>query len=178
MSIDIEMLSADNFGLDSLDGFIRHQRIEKVWKRTESGLQLESQPFTEDWDQQKCREIAARMLSGLRRGYYGVGAFDCGRLVGWAFYNSALVGKNNNYAVLEMFHVSEPYRGNGIGRRLFDASLPLVRSRCAERIFISAHPSEESQAVYRALGCVPAAEFFAEAAADEPFDIQLEYILR
>ena len=102
MSIDIEMLSADNFGLDSLDGFVRHQRVEKVWKHTESGLQLESQPFTEDWDQQKCREIAARMLSGLQHGYYGVGAFDC----------------------------------------------------------------------------VPAAEFFAEAAADEPFDIQLEYILR
>lgn len=38
MSIDIEMLSADNFGLDSLDGFVRHQRVEKVWKRTESGL--------------------------------------------------------------------------------------------------------------------------------------------
>ncbi len=102
MSIDIQMLSADNFGLDSLDGFVRHQLVEKVWKHTESGLQLESQPFTEDWDQQKCREIVARMLSGLRRGYYGVGAFDC----------------------------------------------------------------------------VPAAEFFAEAAADEPFDIQLEYILR
>lgn len=47
----------------------------------------------------------------------------------------------------------------------------------AERIFISSHSAKESQAAYKALGCVPARELFREAAETEPFDIQLEFDL-
>ena len=46
-----------------------------------------------------------------------------------------------------------------------------------ERIFISSHSAKESQAAYKALGCVPARELFREAAEMEPFDIQLEFDL-
>lgn len=55
---------------------------------------------------------------------------------------------------------------------MFEASLPLVRET-----FISSHSAKESQAAYKALGCVPARELFREAAEMEPFDIQLEFDL-
>ena len=42
---------------------------------------------------------------------------------------------------------------------------------------ISGHSSKESQAAYRALGCTPAEEINASLAAEEPFDVQLEYRL-
>ena len=47
----------------------------------------------------------------------------------------------------------------------------------ADKLYISAHSSKESQAAYRALGCTRAEEVNAELAAAEPFDIQMEYSL-
>ena len=47
----------------------------------------------------------------------------------------------------------------------------------AEKLYISSHSSKESQAAYRALGCTPAEEINAGLAEEEPFDVQLEYIL-
>ena len=47
--------------------------------------------------------------------------------------------------------------------------------RCC--LYISAHPSKESQAAYRSLGCVEAEEINKAIAENEPFDIQMEYVL-
>lgn len=173
----IETLTTENFGLHSLDDFQRHQQVTDVWRRADGGLELVRQPFTEDWDPELRRKVAARMLGNLKRGYFGTGAFDNGALTGWTFYGNELIGEHHNYVELHMFHVSEPYRGRGIGRMLFEASLLLARNAGAQKIFISSHPAKESQAAYRALGCVPAQEFFPEAAGNEPFDIQLEFDL-
>ena len=47
----------------------------------------------------------------------------------------------------------------------------------AEKLYISAHSSKESQAAYKALGCVHAEEIIPWIADEEPFDVQLEYVL-
>ncbi len=47
----------------------------------------------------------------------------------------------------------------------------------ADKLYISAHSSKESQAAYRALGCSFAEEINEKLAAAEPFDVQLEYRL-
>lgn len=177
MSIVIEKLTADNFSESSLDDFQRRQEVTEVWRRRGNGMELVYQPFVEDWDEELRRAVAARMLDNLRHGYFGTGAFDNGKLIGWTFYGNELSGANKNYIELHMFHVSAPYRGRGTGRRLFTASLPLARETGAQRIFISSHSAKETQAAYKALGCVPAAELFERATMEEPFDIQLEYDL-
>ena len=46
-----------------------------------------------------------------------------------------------------------------------------------EGLYISAHSSMESQAAYRALGCVHAQEINAALAQVEPCDVQMEYLL-
>lgn len=177
MNIKIEPLTISNFNEHSLDDFRRRQQVTEVWRRNGNEMELVYQPFVEDWDAELRRAAAERMLGNLRRGYFGTGAFDGGKLVGWTFYGNELIGERKNYVELHMFHVSELYRGKGIGRRVFEASLPLVRETGAERIFISSHSAKESQAAYKALGCVPARELFREAAEMEPFDIQLEFEL-
>lgn len=177
MNIKIEPLTLSNFNEHSLDDFRRRQQVTEVWRRNGNEMELVYQPFVEDWDADVRREAAERMLGNLRRGYFGTGAFDGGKLVGWTFYGNELIGERKNYVELHMFHVSELYRGKGIGRRVFEASLPLVRETGAERIFISSHSAKESQAAYKALGCVHARELFREAAETEPFDIQLEFDL-
>lgn len=175
--ITIQSLTPDNFSERSLDSFIRRQTVTERWVNKDGALRLEPDCFTEDWDIGLRREIAGRMLNNLRRGFIGLGAFDGSTLIGWTFFGNELCGSRGNYIELDMFHVSEPYRGKGVGRKLFTASLPYVRKTGAEKIFISAHSSKESQAAYKALGCVPAQEFFPQAAKEEPCDIQLEYDL-
>ena len=123
MDIIIEKLTAENFTAHSLDDFRRRQQVIEVWGRTENGMELVREPFTEDWEPELRRNVAARMLGNLERGYFGTGAFDSGKLIGWTFYGSELIGERKNYVELHMFHVSEPYRGMGIGRRLFETAL-------------------------------------------------------
>lgn len=176
--IFITKLTPENFGEGSLDGFVRHQVVNECWRRKDSGMKLVREPFVEDWSPAQKREIAGRMLGNIRRGFIGVGAFDGGTLVGWALLGNEFIGSGRNYLELVMFHVSEPYRNRGTGRRLFTEAVAAAAGAGAEKLFISAHSSKESQAAYKALGCIPAEEFFAEAAEAEPYDIQLEFDLR
>lgn len=122
MNIKIEPLTLSNFNEHSLDDFRRKQQVTEVWRRNGNEMELVYQPFVEDWDADVRREAAERMLGNLRRGYFGTGAFDGGKLVGWTFYGNELIGERKNYVELHMFHVSELYRGKGIGRRVFEAS--------------------------------------------------------
>ena len=46
-----------------------------------------------------------------------------------------------------------------------------------DKLYISAHSSKESQAAYKAIGCVHAEEINQKLAEEEPCDVQLEYVL-
>lgn len=72
---------------------------------------------------------------------------------------------------------SEPFRGMGVGRKLFEKAAGVAREYGAKKLYISAHSSKESQAAYKALGCVHAEEIIPWIADEEPFDVQLEYVL-
>ena len=132
--------------------------------------------FTEDWDLLRLRAEAADILQAIAAGIPVAGAFDGDALVGFAQLGERL-GNRGQYIELVSYHVSAPYRGQGIGRRLFTAICDTARSLGAEKLYISAHSSRESQAAYRALGCVPAQEVDAMRAANEPCDVQMEYEL-
>ena len=47
----------------------------------------------------------------------------------------------------------------------------------SEKLYISANSSKESQAAYRALGCVHALEIIPWIADKEPCDAQMKYAL-
>lgn len=132
--------------------------------------------FNEDWDVLRLRAEAADILRAIADGLPVVGAFDGEKLVGFAQLGERL-GSRGQYIELVSYHVSAPYRGKGIGRRLFTAICDAARSLGAEKLYISAHSSRESQEVYRTLGCVLAQEVDAMRAANEPCDVQMEYEL-
>lgn len=79
--------------------------------------------------------------------------------------------------VLSNIHVSQDMRGRGIGRALFGMAKTWAREHCAEKLYISAHSAVESQAFYKAMGCVEAVEYNEALAAKEPCDCQLECAL-
>lgn len=176
-SIRIEPLNCDNFREDSLDGFIRRQTVTECWRNVSGDWQLQPVSFMEDWALPRLREEAADLLHAMNNGFPVIGAFDEGRVVGFAQLGERL-GSRMQYRELTAFHVSAPYRGQGIGRRLFAAACDAARRLCAEKLYISAHSSKESQAAYRALGCSLAQEPDPARVAAEPFDVQMEYDLR
>lgn len=164
------------FGPDCLDGFVRHQAVRECWRQQDGVWSLVPCAFTEDWDLARLRAEAAELLEMSRAGKTVLAACAADVLVGYIVLGNRL-GSRDQYVDLCSFHVSEPWRGQGIGRRLFSAACAAARLQGAEKLYISSHSSKESQAAYRALGCVHAQEIDAAHAEAEPCDVQLEFDL-
>ena len=133
--------------------------------------------FEENWPLEQCREIAEDVRLHMNLDQTGFGAFIGERIVGFATVSHHIFGATARYAELVCFQISEEYRRQGIGRKLFSMACEEARRLGAEKLYISSHSSKESQAAYRALGCTPAEEINARLVAEEPFDVQLEYRL-
>ena len=105
------------------------------------------------------------------------GAFDKGSIIGFSIIGTEFFGSRNQYLPLIEFEVSYPYRAKGIGRRLFSSAASEALTIGAEKLYISAHSSKESQAAYRSLGCTETEEINEELREKEPSDVQMEYPL-
>ena len=106
------------------------------------------------------------------------GAFDRGIVIGFSVIGTEFFGSINQYLQLIEFEVSFPYRGKEIGRRLFSSASSVALSLGAEKLYISAHSSKESQAVYRRLECIEAKEINERLKDKEPCDVQMECPLK
>ena len=84
MMIAYEKLSADNFSPHSLDGFIRRQEVRECWRRVEGQWKLLPIAYVEDWDLEARRKRAEIILRSIREGGLAYGAWDQGRLAGFA----------------------------------------------------------------------------------------------
>lgn len=170
-------LTKANFNSHSLDAFRRHQMVTEVWRKREGRWTLVPLAFEENWDIATCREIAADVAAHFETDQTAFGAFDGEELVGFVTVSHTPFGRTANYLELVCFQVSEPYRGQGIGKRLFAMAVEEAKRLGGEKLYISAHSSRETQAAYKALGCVQAQEINETLAAEEPLDVQLEYTL-
>ena len=179
MSVEIhyQRLNADNFTGHSLDDFVRRQTVAECWRRTDSGWKLVPNVYEENWSKAQCREIAEDMVRHINLDQIGFGAFDGERIIGFATVSRRIFGTAAGYVQLVCFQISEEYRRQGIGRKLFSMVCEEARRLGADKLYISAHSSKESQAAYRSLGCTPAEEVNEGLAAAEPFDVQMEYRL-
>ncbi|MGN0601354.1 MAG: GNAT family N-acetyltransferase [Oscillospiraceae bacterium] len=176
-NIVIEKLTGKNFNVNSLDDFIRYQEVKECWRFVGEEWKLVANEFIEDWDLKKRREIAASICKLLGSEWTAYGAFLDEKIVGYIVLSNILFGSKKQYSELVLFHVSQPFRRMGIGTDLFKAICREAKLLGAEKLYISAHSSKESQAAYRKLGCVNAEEINREIAENEPFDVQMEYVL-
>ncbi|MGN0634079.1 MAG: GNAT family N-acetyltransferase [Oscillospiraceae bacterium] len=176
-NIEYVKLTDENFSVNSLDDFIRYQEIKECWRLIDGEWKLVANEFIEDWDLNKRREIAASICDHLGSQRTAYGAFLNDRIVGFAVISHRLFGSEGQYSELELLQVSQPFRRMGIGKRLFGEICREASLLGAKKLYISAHSSKESQAAYRKLGCVDAIEINREIAENEPFDVQMEYVL-
>lgn len=177
MVLHYEILNSNNFNKYSLDRFIRHQKVTESWRNMDGQWKLIPNEFEENWSVEECREIAADVALHMSKDQTAFAAFDGEMLIGFLTVSHNIFGKTANYVELVCFQVSEPYRGLGIGKALFYQACEEAKKLGADKLYISAHSSKESQAAYKALGCVHAEEINQKLAEEEPFDVQLEYVL-
>ena len=153
-------LTAETLTARSLDGFVRRQVVEECWRRVAGR-----------------RTRAEEMLEGVRQGARFFAALDGEAVVGFAYLKPEPFGSRGQYRELGRFHVSEPCRGRGVGRRLFAMACEGAREMGAEKLYLSAHSAREPMAVYRRLGCVEAEEPNQRLVEKEPCDVQMEFRL-
>lgn len=160
-----------------LDGFDRHEEINRAW-RTENGVQcLKEIYFTEDWDQFELEKVSGGLRETILGGGAVFGAFDNGALVGFASLEHHFFGSENQYLQLSMLHITKLYRGLGVGKVLFELCKNKAIEFGAKKIYISASSCENGQAFYKKVGCIPAKEINQRLYELEPYDCQIENVL-
>lgn len=169
--IRIELLTKDNFCIDSLDFHNRRQNVDMVYRKIDEEYELIGCKYIEDWDLHKKRSVAKQISSDEYITYL---ALEKDTVVGFIGLLKELKGPN---MILDMMQVSFDYRGQGIGKKLFEIGKEVARKAGAKALYISACCSKETIAFYKAMGCSLATNLIKEIAENEPFDLQMVYFL-
>lgn len=173
----ISGITPENFNISFLDHFDRSQSSSECWRRVGGEYVLVPETYFKEWNLEQRRSFATNIVEGIQNDCFGYAAFANGRSVGQIFLSTQKFGSRNQYIQLKMFHISAPYRGQGLGKALFERACDHARQLGAEKLYISANHTKESQAAYRKLGCTFAEEINQILADLEPQDIQMEYVL-
>ncbi len=157
--------------------FIRRQVVDKCLRSENGAWVVRSDPFIDDWTEEDYQVLICCLRNTVCTGGLVLGAFSDGELKGFASVESGFFGGENQYSDLSSLHVSEDMRRKGIGKELFMAAAEWAREQGAKKLYISSHSAIESQAFYRSMGCVDAAEYNQKHVEKEPYDCQIEYVL-
>ena len=177
-TITYAFLTENNFNENSLDDFLRHQVVTERWrKNSDNEYVLMPEDYVYEWDLNQRQEVARKILKVLKENGFAYGALCEEKVIGYIVVSNEIFGSNNQYTNLPLFHISEPYRGCGIGKKLFHLACETAKKNGAQKLYISANSSKESQAAYRKMGCIDAMEINQAKAEAEPEDVQMEYIL-
>lgn len=157
--------------------FDRRQEVTKCWRRVNGTWTIQDAPFIDDWTEGDYRSLVDHLRGTILAGGFVYGAFRAGELKGFVSVEPGWLGGEGNYLDLSELHVSAELRGQGIGRTLFLAAKEWAREKGAKRLYLSAHSAVESQAFYRAMGCVEAEVYDQRHVEKEPYDCQMECAL-
>lgn len=172
--IQYRMLCADEICRELFNGFIRHQVVTKCWRRENGEWIIKDAPFIDDWTEEDYQTLIVCLKNTVCSGGFVYAAFYDGELKGFVSVESDFLGEKQKYLDLSSIHVSEDWRGMGIGKMLFQAAKNWAVNRRADKLYISAHSAVESQSFYRKMGCTEAKIHVQKHVDEEPFDCQLE----
>ncbi len=167
-------ITAEELAPDLFRDFHRYQEITHVWQKVDGIWTVEPKTFTEDWGQKEYEFICWCLKNTLSTGGRVLGAFQGNALKGLVSVENPPLGSRGQYREMSCLHISREFRGQGIGRKLFDYAKAFARELGGEKLYISSHPCVESQAFYKAMGCVEAAEYSALHVERGPGDCQIE----
>ena len=153
----------------------RSEVIENIYYYRDGKLVLQPEYYQmTGWPPGEAAHYTPILLDCYDRGGWFYGIFDGEQLIGIAVLESKFISAAKDQLQLKFLHVSQAYRGQGLGKRLFELSRDKAREKGAARLYISATPSEHTINFYHSLGCTVTQELDPELYALEPEDIHLE----
>ncbi|MDQ0246149.1 ribosomal protein S18 acetylase RimI-like enzyme [Bacillus fengqiuensis] len=176
-SITYKILGLDDLHSTLLKTFNRYQETNHVWFQENSQYNLKADHFVEQWNDEKKALVIHSLHNCVKAGGFVIGAFANRELIGFSSVEGELFGRNKEYTELSYIHVSNEYRNSGVGKKMFELCCSKAKQIGAKKLYIGAHPSEETQHFYKSVGCTFAKEMNEKIYNKEPLDIQLEYIL-
>ncbi|MBR6666415.1 MAG: GNAT family N-acetyltransferase [Lachnospiraceae bacterium] len=160
-------VSRDIFPEINLDDFNRQQKITRIYVKKDDTYVLEAQPGVMDWSIDKKREVAKDLTDNAYIAYL---ALEEERIVGFMSLVKELVSER---MILDLIQVDTDFRGQGIGRMLWEKAVEEARLNGAKELYISACPSEETIHFYKAMGAEVTDNPIIAIANDEPDDLQM-----
>ena len=174
-NIAFKELKISDINNNMLDNFNRYQEVKKSYRKENGDWVLKDIGYIKNWDRKKLETIILYFSNTINKGGYVFGAYENEKLIGFAVLLNEKFGSRKQYIQLENLHISLGYRHKGIGKKLFRLCIEKAEKLGAEKIYISANSSEETQKFYVSIGCIDAAEINKKIADDEPYDRQMEY---
>lgn len=175
--IQYRRLQTEELCQELFQDFIRHQTVTDCWRYEKNQWVIKADPFIDDWTEADYQILISCLKHTIDTKGFVYAAFWEERLKGFVSVEADLFGEEQKYLDLTSIHVSEDMRGRGIGRELFLAAKKWAKEKGAKKLYISAHSAVESQAFYKAMGCVEAALYCTKHVEKEPYDCQLECLL-
>lgn len=154
--------------------FQRRQEVTKCWRKIDGVWMIQDIAFIDEWKPREFAQLLSHLRAQCAAGGFVFAAFFNGVLKGFVCADAGLFGSCRQYMDLAHIYVSQDMRRMGIGKRLFEEAKAYAKAHGAKKLYISAHSAVESQAFYRALGCVEAHEYSPVHVEKEPCDCQLE----
>jgi|HigsolmetaAR202D_1030399.scaffolds.fasta_scaffold00337_28 Predicted acetyltransferase len=152
----------------------RRETIRRIYRFRDGQLIPEDGNFdAHGWPPNEAQIYGPILDECFDRGGLFFGCFDDDKLVGLSALDTIWRGPQDDLLQLEMMHVSNPYRGRGIGRELFRQAAEAAYQKGAKGLYISATPSEHTIGFYRSFGAEPTEHPDPELFAREPEDIHL-----
>lgn len=172
--IQYRKLKAEEINRELFYAFQRRQIVTKCRRKVNGEWVIKDAPFIDDWKEEEYAFLVQCLKNTVAADGLVCGAFVGGELKGFVSVEGTPIGSRGQYLDLSSIHVSEDMRHQGIGKELFLIARQFARERKVEKLYISAHSAVETQAFYRAMGCVEAEEYQREHVEKEPCDCQLE----
>jgi GNAT superfamily N-acetyltransferase len=175
------MISGRNLSKDEIEEIWtidRSEVIEAVYYYENSMLVLKREHYTmRGWPPGEAERYTPVLEACYDQGGWFYGLYDNHSLVGVAVLESRFIGMPRDQLQLKFLHISSLYRGQGLGKQLFDIAVSEAIQRGAKHLYISATPSENTIHFYIHLGCKINPEPDPDLFALEPEDIHLVYDL-
>lgn len=163
----IVKVSRDVFPEINLDDFNRQQKTTRIYVKKDDTYMLEEQPGVMDWSIEKKREVAKDLMDNAYISYLALVEEE---IIGFVSLVKELVSER---MILDLIQVDTDFRGQGIGRRLWEKAVEEARLSGAKELYISACPSEETIRFYKAMGAEVTDSPIIAIAKDEPDDLQM-----
>ncbi|MCA1011495.1 GNAT family N-acetyltransferase [Halobacillus halophilus] len=170
----IYQLKVQDINPAMLDSFERYQKTDRVLVNCNEGLFEKPDHFEDNWSICQKREIVRHFSNVSANGGSVHLVEDSKEIIGFAVIESVEFGESAVYRELSYFHIDQKHRGRGIGKELFQKVRKVAKELGAEKLYIGAHPSIETQDFYMKRGCSLAEEINREIYEREPRDWQLE----